>query len=576
MLIELKIENFGIIEQLRFRPGPGLNMITGETGSGKSLLLQALDTVLGARAGAGLVRNGSTRAIIEAFFDVSRHATVRTYLEQNKLPVGDELSLRREIGLDGRSKCFLNNTSITVTRIRGLAPMLMEVHGQHEHQRLLDPDSHLDSLDSFAGTQPLRKQVADYHGRYRALKERLRSVSLEADERERRLDYIKFSLEEIEDFEPREQEYEQLQNEKALIQNSGHMHADLAVSYGVLREEDGAVLDRLRSLEGLLARHIEISPRLAEYWSDFQEAYYALEGMADFLRDEKDGLQFSPERLEDVDERLNTYRRLHKKYGGSTTAVLGTRDRLLGELASIEMSDEELELLRSELAVIYREMLGQAEELSRKRRSRVPDLEDRIGSELSTLGMMGARFQVSVRRELNPEAEANAGTSAAEATDTVEGKYLINDRGLDRVEFFLGANTGEIQHPLRKVASGGELSRIMLALKTIIVEQQPVPTLLFDEVDSGVGGEVALSIGGRLKNLARESQVIVVTHLHQLASLADHHFSIKKRVEQGRTVTRIEKLHHDNRLKELARMMGGSASPIGLEHARELLKRAAG
>lgn len=586
MLIELKIENFGIIEQLRFRPGPGLNMITGETGSGKSLLLQALDTVLGARAGAGLVRNGSSRAVIEAFFDVTRMEEVRTWLEQGKLPhSGGELNIRREIGLEGRSKCALNNIPITLTRLRGLAPLLMEVHGQHEHQRLLDPDTHLDSLDIFAGTLSLRKQVAGLHGRYRSMKERLRSVTLESDEREQRLDYIKFSLEEIEDFEPKENEYEELQAEKALMQNSGHMHADIAVSYGALREEEASVLDRLRAVESLLEKHVALSPALAEYWDDFREAYYSLESLADFLRDKKDGLQFSPERLEDVDERLNTYRRLHKKYGGNTNAVLLTRDRLLGELASIEMSDEELELLRSELAVIYGEMVALAEELSRKRRSRVPDLEKKLGGELNSLGMPGACIQVSVRRELNPEQggsqeadEGNAAESPAAGglAQITEGKYLINERGLDRVEFLLGANAGETQQPLRKVASGGELSRIMLALKTTIVEQRPVPTLLFDEVDSGVGGEVALTIGNRLRNLARESQVIVVTHLHQLASLADHHFKIKKQVQQGRTVTLLHKLHHDNRLQELARMMGGSTSKIGLEHARELLRRAAG
>ncbi len=574
MLIELKIENFGIIEQLRFRPGPGLNMITGETGSGKSLLLQALDTVLGARAGAGLVRNGSSRAVVEAVFDIARQADARLWLEHHGLPFsGSDLLIRREIGLEGRSKCSLNQMPVTISRLRALAPFLMEIHGQHEQQRLLDPDTHLDSLDLFSGTLALRKEVADFYARFRGLKEKLRSVSLEKGERERRLDYIKFSLEEIESFDPRENEFEDLQNEKALIQNSGHMFVDMSAAYGILREEDGSVLDRLRTVDSLLEKHIELSPALGEHWEDFREAFYALEALADFLRDEKDGLHFSPERLEDVDERLNTYRRLHKKYGGTTNALLLTRDRLLSELASIEMSDEELELLRSELAVIYREMLALAEELSRKRRSRVNELETRLAGELESLGMPGARIQVSVRRELNPEPP---GEEDQQREQNPEGRFAINERGLDRVEFLLQANLGEIQQPLRKVASGGELSRIMLALKTIIVEQRPVPTLLFDEVDSGVGGEVALSIGQRLKNLARESQVIVVTHLHQLASLADNHFKIKKQVQDGRTVTALQKLHHDHRLQELARMMGGSTSAIGLEHARELLKRAAG
>ncbi len=591
MLAELKVENFGIIEQLRMRLGPGFNVITGETGSGKSLILQAIDTVLGSRAGSGLVRAGAHRAFVEALFDLSPEPgprnEVRAWLEENGFPAEDTyILLQREIAVDGKGRSTINGVPARLAMLRALATRLIEVHGQHEHQRILDPDTHLDSLDLFAATMPLRHRVADLYNKYSGIKKRLRAVTLEAGERERRLDFLRFALEEIESFEPREAEFEDLLQEKALIENSGRMYMDLCSAYTGLREEENAILDRLVSVEGLLEVHAGLHAGLESQLSEIREARYRLESLADFLREQKEGLQFSPERLEDIDDRINGYRRLHKKYGAGTAMVLKAQQDFLRELGVIEMSDEESGLLVSELEVVYSELRELSEELSRKRRSVIPGLEEQLKQELAELGMPGAEIHVSVKREIGPDNEMNgpgfAGEGAADGRPSdgarnrdARSRYLINEKGLDRVEFLLRANAGESSLPLRKVASGGEMSRIMLALKSIIIENKPVSTVIFDEVDSGVGGEIAHSIASRLKNHSLQSQVILVTHLHQIASMADQHYYISKQTRGGRTSTSLQRLQGEKRLHELARMLGGNApGQVVLEHARELLSRA--
>lgn len=583
MLVELKIENFGIIEAIRMRTGPGLTVITGETGSGKSLVLQALDAVMGSRVGSGVVRNGASRATVEATYDIGRIPSIKTWLTKNSLPSDDPyLTLRREVASDGRGRAFVNSIPVKMSVLRNVASQLVEIHGQHEHQRLLDPESHLDSLDVFAGTLALRERVSGLYGKYNQLRKRLRAVTLESGEKERRLDFLRFALEEIESFEPRENEYEEMENLRAVIQNSGKLYRDFGSAYSTLREEEGSILDRLANIENSLEDHIRLHPELEERLEDIREAVYRIEMLCDYLRNEKEKIQFSPERLEDMEERIVGYKKLFKKYGGSTVSILQMKEEFLRELTSIEMSDEEAELLRSEMKVIESELREQAEELSRLRRSTIPVLESRLAEELNELGMSGARIQVSVTREISSQSRPTAfngenfnptNLNGKPETDRRE-KYVINEKGLDRVEFLLCANTGEKVQPLRKVASGGELSRIMLALKSIIIENRPAGTVIFDEVDSGVGGEIAHSIGNRLKNIAHQSQVMVVTHLHQIAGLGDYHFRIQKQLREGRTVTHLQRLQGDHRLKELARMLGGDMpGSVVLEHAKELLSR---
>jgi DNA repair protein RecN (Recombination protein N) len=573
MLIELRIENFGIIEAARFRPGQGLNTITGETGSGKSLLLQALQMALGARAASGYIRNGSSRAVIEAEFDASDQSEVLRLLAEHDIPVTDGLViLRREIYLSGRPRSLVNGVPVAAPLLKAISSCLVEIHGQHDHQRLLDPAHHLDFLDSYAGTEELRDRVMRLYHRLTECRKRLRSVSMEEEEKQQRLDYLRFAIEEIEDLEPVEGEFEALTNEKALIENSGRVYHDLSEAYHWLYEKDQSVLTGLEQVERLLDRHGSLfmdhpgvegrsgSSGLSyeETLSMIRQSVYQLEAVVEFLREQRQRLQFSPERLEDVEERLQAYRRLHKKYGGTTAHVLQKRDSFLRELASIEMSEEEAALLRSEMSATEADLQELANELSIRRRSVIPSLEEKLSSELAGLGMPGARIQVSVTREC--------------ATGSGE-KFVVHEKGFDHVEFFFNANEGESLQPLRKIASGGELSRVTLALKSVILDRQSPSTLIFDEVDTGVGGEVAHTIGQRLKELSERSQVIVITHLHQIASLGRCHFRVSKHSRNSRTYARIERLTGEERLQELVRMLGGS-DPALMQHVRGLLLHA--
>ena len=594
MLVELKIENFGIIESQRIRLSGGLNIISGESGSGKSLVMNALDVVLGARAAPGLVRNGAHRALVEALFEIQTNTASQSPQNPGSIQNGggnrEYLELRREITTEGRSRIYCNGELSTLTQVRALASRVIEMHGQHEHQRILELDTHLEFLDIFSETQELSKEVSKLYQNFSHICARLRNTGIEAEERGHRRDYLHFALEEIESFSPQEGEYEELSNEKALIENSGRLFQDLCAAYGMVREEENAILPRLSSATQLLEEHAELIPEAQEHIEQMQEASYVLEAAADFLREQKGRLQFSPERLEDINERLSGYQALHKKYGASTKAVLNLKERYLRELGSIEMSSEQTEELERELKEVHEILFRKAEELSRLRRASVSKLEQKLGQELEHLGMPGARIQVSIKREVSVDSEEKqdpnlmehemngAHRDPASPFNSVlseilsKNKYLIHEKGFDRVEFLLAANPGENPRPLRKIASGGELSRISLAFKNIFFDEQPVGTVVFDEVDAGVGGELAHAIGKRLKELSERSQVLVVTHLPQIARLANQHFYVSKKQSEGRAFSRISPLQEQERPHELARMMGGEKlGASALEHARELL-----
>ncbi len=587
MLLDLKIENLGIIEAQRIRPGKGLNIISGETGSGKSLLMNALDIVLGARAAPGLVRSGAHKAVVEALFEPGKELQES---RGKKDPVfqGQYLKLRREITFEGRSRMFCNDEAVTTAYVRSLAPQLIEIHSQHEQQRILDTDTHLDLVDLFARSKELCQEVGRLYLRYQELRKALGNASIEAEEKEQRRSFLHFVLEEIEALDPKAGEYEELCNMRAFIHNSGKLFQDICTAYSILREEDFAILDRLSSLVDILESHSELLPEAQSYLGQSQEASYLLEAVADFLREKKDSLQFSPERLESIEERIAAYQALHKKYGGTTQALLHTQDQYMRELSSIEMSEEQMEELEAALKQIEEELFLKAEELSRMRRAALPSLEKGLAQELEQLGMPGAHITICVKREIHvaedkhPAKHVDSAISfAAQDGDTElpsgkcasANKYFLHEKGLDRIEFLLTANPGENPKALRKIASGGELSRISLAFKSIFSHEQAQRSLLFDEVDAGVGGQVAHRIAKRLKDLSQQSQVIVVTHLPQIARLADQHFCVSKQYKEGRAQTQTYRLHSEaERLQELTRMLGGESSGSKvLEHAKELL-----
>ncbi|MBL8022262.1 MAG: DNA repair protein RecN [Leptospirales bacterium] len=549
MLLELRIENFGIIDEMRLHPGQGLSVLTGETGAGKSLIIQSLMAVLGARVGAGVVRSGAARAILEARFQTPPD------LVSNLPPGSEELVLRREIGTDGKSRSFIQGSPVTLQNLRGMACRLIELHGQHDQQRLLDPEEQLEGLDAYCGAHQLRDRVASLHQEWRALLKKLRVVSMQKEEREYRLEYLHHAVTEIDQLSPVEGEFEQLTHEKSLMQNGGKLFEDLHVASMLLTGEEHALLTGLSRIQSLLEKHETFMPEFAPALAEFREASILLENFYQSMRQQMDRLQFSPERLEDVEDRLQTYKRLHKKFGSNLAHVQSDFLREIGELEGAEVNEKQI---RQEIDKVWGALMDSAELLSRLRRSSVSNLEERISAELGALGMPGAQLSIVVTREVQPEASQ-------------EGQFVITEKGLDRVEFYFQPNPGEPAQPLRKIASGGELSRIMLACKSVMMEARPVSTVVFDEVDAGVGGEVAHTIAERLKELSRESQVIVITHLAQVAARGDLHFKILKRQENGRTVSRVARLNQEYRVQEIARMMGGDRA---LDFARDCLAMA--
>ena len=569
MLVELNIENFGIIENLKFRPGKGLNIITGETGSGKSLIIQAIGVVLGEKAGTGYLRNGTNKAVIEAIFDLSKKEhkkkEILNYLEQLNIPIYDDnLVLKREILLDGRPRAYINQQQVSIAILKEIGSKLVEIHGQHENQRLLDPSFHLDFVDIYGGLEGLREKVSNLYRQLVENKKKLKSVSLMEEEKKFRKDFLQYAIKEIEEFHPKEGEFEELQKERAMILNSGKLYEDLAYAYSVLQEEDHSVISVLQSVEKILEKHSGIYQDFQETLELLQDSIYNLESVIDFIREKKLKMNFSTERLEDIEERLEGYRKLYKKYGANTTLLLQKKEEYKRELNSIEMSDEERELLRSQIQAMEQELTDLAEELSEKRKSIIPLLEEKLANGLEQLGMKNTKIQISLSREV--------ATENNEDSNNLE-QFKLHEKGYDYIEFLFCANEGEVLLPLRKVASGGELSRIALAMKSIIMDKFGPLCVIFDEIDTGVGGETAFVLGKKLKDISVNEQVIVITHLHQVASMADKHFKIYKQTKNSRTYTQIERLMREDRLKELARMLGGT-EPIVYEHAKEILFKA--
>jgi DNA repair protein RecN (Recombination protein N) len=574
MLVELSIENFGIIENLKFRPGKGLNIITGETGAGKSLIIQAIGVVLGDRAGTGYLRNGTNRAIIEAIFDLSKKEhkkkEIIQYLNQINIPIYDDhLILKREILLDGRPRAYINDQSVSISVLKEIGSKLVEIHGQHENQRLLEPSYHLDFVDIYAGLEGLRNKVSDLYKKLIENKKKLKSVSLMEEEKKFRKEFLLYAIKEIEDFNPKEGEFEELQKERAMIMNSGKLYEDLSYSYSVLQEEDHSVLSTLQNVEKILEKQSNIYQEFNEMLNLLRESIYNIETVIDFIREKKLNMNFSSERLEDIEERLEGYKRLFKKYGPNTQIILQKKEEFKKELSSIEMSDEEKELLRSEINALEEELRDLAEELSEKRKQIIPVLEEKLANELEQLGMKNAKIQISLSREVLTE---NLDSDLLYESNAKE-QFKLHEKGYDYIEFLFCANEGEVLLPLRKVASGGELSRIALAMKSIIMDKFGPLCVIFDEIDTGVGGETGFVLGKKLKDISINEQVIVITHLHQVASMANRHFKIYKHTKDSRTFTYIERLMGENRLRELARMLGGT-EPIVYEHAKEILFKA--
>ncbi|HSD50337.1 MAG TPA: DNA repair protein RecN [Candidatus Methylomirabilis sp.] len=558
MLRELTIRNVAVIDELTVGFVPGLNVLTGETGAGKSILIDALQLVLGARGSEELLRSGADEAAVEAAFDVGPTSRAVELVEAEGIAAepGELLVLRRHLFRDGRSKAYANGRLTSAATLRALAECLVDIHGQQPAQPLLDPRRHRELLDAYAGAIEDVRAYRDRYARWQALR-REREALLQADrERAQRQDLLEFQRREIEAARLTAGEEEALAAEHAVLSNHERLFAAVEQAYGALEESDDAVLERLAAAATRIREAAAIDQRLREVLEALETGSVHLREAARGLRDYRGRIDFDPQRLDAIETRLHEIGKLTRKYGGSVAEILEHLARVQKDLEALERSEARLAEMDRALAEMQREMAGRAERLSQGRRRAARKLRDAILAEIRELGMIRATFDVRV-------------------APAAPGDAPLGPHGIDEVEFLISPNPGEALKPLHKIASGGELSRVMLAIRVILAAADQTATLIFDEVDAGIGGSMAETVGRKLATASRQHQVLCVTHLPQIASFADYHVVVSKRTLRDRTETTVQALGGADRAQEIARMLGGpSRSAIPLQHANEMLEAA--
>ena len=540
MIRFLSIRDLAVIDRLELELDAGFTILTGETGAGKSILVGALGLLRGARASSGLVRTGAERAVVEAMAEDAD---------------GGERVLRREVSARGRSRAFVDDRLVSTAALRAVGARLLDIHGQHEHQALLDPSTHLDLLDRHADLGPLRGSVRDAFAGWQDARQRLEQARARAATAVERAEIVALRLRDIDEVDPVEGEDETLAAQRRLLANAERVHRLAAESYAELYDGDGAALDVLdrvwRRVEELAGFDGEFAPHLEA--RDTVRPH--LEELAYALRSRAGGADASPEQLPAIEERLAKLERLKRRYGPTLADVVAHRDGLRREREQME-GETDLESLEAAASAAGERYAGLARTLSGRRRAAAGDLARAVEGGLGELAMERTRFEVVF-------------------LEAAERESAWTERGVDRVEFYFSANPGEDVRPLARIASGGELSRVMLALRTVISTDPPGRTLVFDEVDAGVGGEAAERIGARLHGLAERYQVLCITHLPQIAAWGTSHHRVAKSVRDGRTLASVDRLDGESRASEIARMMTGTrVSGTVLESARELLSPA--
>ena len=567
MLAELAIRNLAIIRDLRLAFAPGLNALTGETGAGKSIIIDALSVALGARASADLVRAGASKAWVEAVFDVTALVTrPRFQSVLNELEIEPEeglLVLTREISASGRSLARVNGRTVPLATVSALGRVLVDIHGQTDHLSLLRPETQLEILDRYAGAEELRSALAASIQQYRHIRRQLQEIVRAEREREQRIDALRFQLQEITAAQLSPGEEETLLQERARLLNAERLAGLAQEIYGLLEAGEGgtaSALDALRLAASRLAELTRLDPSQAHLLSQLEEARYALEDLAQTIREYGEQLEADPDRLAAVEDRLQRIKLLKRKYGDTIPEILSYAERVARELQTLEHSTETIEHLQETLRALLATIREQADALTARRRAAAEQLEQQVAETLAALNLARARFVVAL--------EPLAGESDH------AGRLGIDEFGQERVEFLLAANAGQEPRPLARVASGGEMARILLALKTVLSEADATPTLVFDEVDVGVGGRSGQVVGEQLWRLAQHHQVLVISHLPQVAAFADQHFRIIKVDVDGITETQVLPLNQDERILELAAMLDGlPVTPQARANAEALYQR---
>ena len=566
MLQELRIQNLAIIDKLEIDFSNGFNVMTGETGAGKSIIVDALELVLGGRASAELIRTGSDEAVVEAGFDIEGNNKIADLISSFGIENDDSrVIIKRIVSRAGKNRIYINNSLTNLSTLSVIGDELVDIHGQHEHQSLLKTDKHIDILDAFGSAgydkkiYELRRDVEGCYNKLRSLKERLSELENKEKNRIKEEEFLRYQIREIEEAALNSKEDEELLSKKSVAANAGKLASLSNSAYEGLYEADASVIKELSKILNAVKEISKIDNRVEETVKLCESAVFQLEESADFLRGYKEKIEFDADEFAKIDDRLDLINRLKKKYGNAIEDIFLSLEEAKKRLQAMEKLDEDIGDIKAGIDKERKDASIISVELSKKREKVAKDIEKKIEAELSDLNMKKTRFVVKMWKE--------------SGSDTEDG-FSLTAKGIDKIEFLISANLGEEPKSLSKIASGSELSRIMLALKTILADADSVPTLVFDEVDAGIGGGVAETVGERLKRIAKGHQVFCITHLPQIAGYADSHYFVEKKAEGSRTITKVVKLKEDGRVKELARMLGGKKiTETTLKHAEEMLRQ---
>jgi len=558
MLTELNIKNLAIIDHLNVAFAGGLNILSGETGAGKSIIIGAVSLLLGDRVSSDLVRSSAEAAVVEALFDIGGNEEVQKILREAGMDGGDELLLKRVVSREGRNKIYINGSPATLGMLASLGEMLVNICGQREHQILLDVDNHIDILDAFGGLMPLRDEFYGLYTDWQGLKKELAELEARNDEKVQREELLRFQLDEIEKSSLTIGEDTALQDEKRILANAQKLDEYATRAHDALYAAEGSVLERLGCIVDDIREIRKIDPGLKVSEEEVESALFNLEEVSFTLRDYVKEITFDPARLEAIDDRLEYLGKLKRKYGATIEDILHRKEEIAQELDGIAYLGEEIVRVSEEIGRREELILEKAVGLSARRRETAGVLKGTIEEEIRSMRMADTVFEV---RFMNPPGGGDASS--------------LNPKGMDEVEFYLSTNVGEDLLPLNRIASGGELSRIVLAMKKVLAGTGAVGTVVFDEVDSGIGGAAAEVVGEKLKDVSRHHQVICITHLPQIACFGDMHFLVSKKVQGERTNAGVALLSEGERLDEITRMLSGvEITEKTRQHASEMLKMA--
>ncbi|OQA91365.1 MAG: DNA repair protein RecN [Elusimicrobia bacterium ADurb.Bin231] len=558
MLTALSIKNYAIIGDVSVEPDTGLNILTGETGAGKSIIIDALGMILGDRANVSMIRKDFSSCEITASFYIKNHNRIFSFLESMGLRAEETLVVKRDFYRDGRTKCFINGAPSTVGMLQSLGEYLVDVHGQHEHQSLIKPETQRLMLDSFGRLDGITEKVSRQFSEFTDIGKRLRELLNSEREREQKLDIYRYQLKEIESASLENFNEEDAVNEFNRLNNAEKLAENASGTYSLLYDSEGSVTEKLGAARRFLENLVSIDGTLAEHLNSLLSAEETLKNVSEDIRSYRDGIEFNPRRLEDLISKTELLKRLKKKYAPTVKDILKYASDIKKEMEFLEHADEAIEELTKDLKSAEQKLKKSALELSKLRLDTAKKLSNDINKELADLGMGKAKFCICVEPEKDEK-----------------GGYVYKSFGIDKIEYKISTNPGEEMKPISHVASGGEMSRVMLALKTSLARQDKTPTLIFDEIDAGLSGPMGQAVGKKLKALSDRHQIICITHLAQLASFSDAHFHITKKTIDNRTTISVKRLTDAEKLEEVSRMLGGAVvTKATIKHAEELIKQA--